>query len=770
MKLRRKLAAVLAATMVVTSVPVVTMAAQVGVLQDIAVVEGSTVGYDEASFTTASGILAAANKEVSLTNETALKVEFDESEIGNTATFYLELDNADFNKEAFITKGIATAQKGYFTSDGNLVAYNDGTSDVAQTTGEAKFTIERSGAKATLTYLSDSEVKVDLDLTGAAATVESIQLPILMEVDSGTPTVKIDGTGTFVKNATIALTDAEVSDKLLSASFDSEVINVEGTGEIGKITLTEAVKGVLNSDDADLRTVTIKLPHSSDVDFVSATGITFKGGRGLAGTTINATVTLQDDDKELLVVFDKTNVTDSLGYVEIEGIKVQSENTREDLSEGEISVTVEGEGLDDTTGVVAEVKDYGVTFKADEVVTLQAGKEEEEVTVVVEELAASTLNNRDDIYFEVDDDAEIIAGSVKVVQDSDNADVTVKEELDDDGKVEGFTVDLTNIDQDDENRIEIKFEVKADLDKTGEINITAESRSFDEDMSIKIADVVAPVTVEVEAATVKVGLKEQEGGVLTIKELEAGMLEDGGQIVLQFDENGIEFDNDDLVIETTSTLKVEVDDVDGDTVILKVTKPSKEAATLTISGFSLNVDRTVPEGSVDLEIGGSALADANTTAKPMEQTITVEDFIKVGTKNTEEVNEAGQAVEAGFKIGATTYYVNGEQKMMDAAPYVSKKNRTMMPVRYVAEAIGITSNNIMYSKDNGGTVTIIAGNRVIQLVKDSNKAIMNGVTIAMDEAVTIKDGRTYIPVGEIARLLGMNVAWDNASKTATFKN
>ena len=40
----------------------------------------------------------------------------------------------------------------------------------------------------------------------------------------------------------------------------------------------------------------------------------------------------------------------------------------------------------------------------------------------------------------------------------------------------------------------------------------------------------------------------------------------------------------------------------------------------------------------------------------------------------------------------------------------------------------------------------------------------------MDEKVTIIDGRTYVPVGEMARLLDVEVEWSNETKTATFTN
>ena len=91
----------------------------------------------------------------------------------------------------------------------------------------------------------------------------------------------------------------------------------------------------------------------------------------------------------------------------------------------------------------------------------------------------------------------------------------------------------------------------------------------------------------------------------------------------------------------------------------------------------------------------------------------------------------------------------------------------MIPVRYVSEAFGIDGHNIAFEK---GIVTLFAGNRIVQLTNGSNIALVNGVKFPMEQAVAIKEGRTYIPVGEVGRILGVNVNWNNETKTATFTN
>ena len=69
-----------------------------------------------------------------------------------------------------------------------------------------------------------------------------------------------------------------------------------------------------------------------------------------------------------------------------------------------------------------------------------------------------------------------------------------------------------------------------------------------------------------------------------------------------------------------------------------------------------------------------------------------------------------------------------------------------------------------------GTVTIFAGTRTVQLTNGSDIAVVNGANVAMSTKVVIKDNRTYAPIGEIAKILGVSSTWDNTTKTATFTN
>ena len=122
-------------------------------------------------------------------------------------------------------------------------------------------------------------------------------------------------------------------------------------------------------------------------------------------------------------------------------------------------------------------------------------------------------------------------------------------------------------------------------------------------------------------------------------------------------------------------------------------------------------------------------------------------------------------VNAEFVIGSTTYKVDGVEQTMDVAPYI-KEGRTYLPVRYVANALGVDNNNIMWDSASG-TATLIKGDKVVQVVVGSKNMVINGATIAMDAAPEIKDGRTMLPFRWIAWAFGANVEWDAATQTVT---
>lgn len=119
-----------------------------------------------------------------------------------------------------------------------------------------------------------------------------------------------------------------------------------------------------------------------------------------------------------------------------------------------------------------------------------------------------------------------------------------------------------------------------------------------------------------------------------------------------------------------------------------------------------------------------------------------------------------------FTLGRKTYQLNGSTVTMDIAPYLDHNNRLMLPVRFVANALGVTDDQIHWNSTTQ-TVTITKNNQVISFTIGKSNYTLNGVPIAMDAQAEIKDGRVMVPFRYLANALGADITWDDSTKVAT---
>ena len=113
-------------------------------------------------------------------------------------------------------------------------------------------------------------------------------------------------------------------------------------------------------------------------------------------------------------------------------------------------------------------------------------------------------------------------------------------------------------------------------------------------------------------------------------------------------------------------------------------------------------------------------------------------------------------------IGQNVGYINDEAKTLDAAPII-RESRTMLPVRFVAEAFGAE-----VGWDGAtSTATVKTADTEIKITIGAKTAVVNGKEVALDAPAFIENGRTYMPVRFVAENLGATVAWDGVTSTAT---
>lgn len=112
--------------------------------------------------------------------------------------------------------------------------------------------------------------------------------------------------------------------------------------------------------------------------------------------------------------------------------------------------------------------------------------------------------------------------------------------------------------------------------------------------------------------------------------------------------------------------------------------------------------------------------------------------------------------------------INGvnDKIMMDIAPFI-EENRTMLPIRFVAEALGFT---VEWDHVNR-TVILMDKENVVKIPVNTNQIIVNGNVYESDVKPVLKDNRTMLPVANIARALGLkdgiDILWDETTKKVT---
>lgn len=103
---------------------------------------------------------------------------------------------------------------------------------------------------------------------------------------------------------------------------------------------------------------------------------------------------------------------------------------------------------------------------------------------------------------------------------------------------------------------------------------------------------------------------------------------------------------------------------------------------------------------------------------------------------------------------------------MEVKPYI-KGGRTMLPLRYVAEALGY---KVAWLSETRTAVIMDIGLRV-EIPVDSNFIIVNGVKYTSDVKPEMYNKRIMLPIANIARALGLkdgkDILWDEANRQVT---
>ncbi len=105
-------------------------------------------------------------------------------------------------------------------------------------------------------------------------------------------------------------------------------------------------------------------------------------------------------------------------------------------------------------------------------------------------------------------------------------------------------------------------------------------------------------------------------------------------------------------------------------------------------------------------------------------------------------------------IGNSTAFAGGEKKTLDVVPEIIS-DKTMIPLRFFSEGFGAEVG--WNDKTRTATVTLDGNTASITVGKETMSA--NGEEKALESPAVIKNGRTLVPMRDIAEALGKQVLW-----------
>ena len=341
----------------------------------------------------------------------------------------------------------------------------------------------------------------------------------------------------------------------------------------------------------------------------------------------------------------------------------------------------------------------------------------------------------------------------------------------------------------DGGKLEFTLTLVAEPGFTGDVTLKVDGAGMDKAQEVKIAKFVSPYTVEASQNDLIIDYRNTKVPTnIVVKEAEDGLWKKGSEFKFSLDRNIDTEDDATYTVDDKSDM--EVKKIKND-LGFRVDKESGDAATVTISDISLYMSRSLAAGAYDLQLdttGSDAFMKQNVysniaapaTGKTDERTVAYqyynnddnfkhvvkEGFVNIITAGRDQ-DDASFTKKVVVPVGEKYIIAGEEQVALDVPAYISAAGYTMLPVRAVATALGINNNNVLWNQASR-TVTILYGQRIITMVAGQKVVTVNGNTIPASATVQIKDGRTFLPMRDLATALGVtDITWDAATKTAT---
>lgn len=428
------------------------------------------------------------------------------------------------------------------------------------------------------------------------------------------------------------------------------------------------------------------------------------------------------------------------------------------------------------SGVNAE--NYGITDDSDH----------KALEVTIKEPSADTLDVKKELTMELPEGVYVVGVDTN---DEFGANDAAFKKAYDKGDYETFKFARRALTATTNKKGELKFTLKlvAEPGFTGDVTLKVDGAGLDKAQEVKIAKFVSPYTVEASQNDLIIDYRNTKVPTnIVVKEAEEGLWKKDSKFIFDIEKMEME---DDATYTVDDKSDMEVKTIKNELGFKVDSESSDAAAAVTISDISLYMGRSLAAGAYDLTLDTtgsdnfmteavfgytlSGSVDTNTKGTVSDKYYdndvhfghTVkEGFVNIITAGRDQ-DDASFTKKVVVPVGEKYLIAGEEQVALDVPAYISAAGYTMLPVRAVATALGINNNNVLWNQASR-TVTILYGQRIITMVAGQKVVTVNGNTIPASATVQIKDGRTFLPMRDLATALGVtDITWDAATKTAT---
>lgn len=683
-----------------------------------------------------------ANAKITDMDKDSFKLTITGVKMHDDDVIVVDLHNANIK-----LKSTAVGKKATIAVEGDMVTTDD------LTFAEVKDT----GIKATLKKVADiteegiAPLEKDLKIepnVGSFVKGQEFTLKLSSGFEFNTLTdgtnYKVVDNGKGEKEATIIVT-ADCDDITIKAAALKIATDSAKVGAECKITVKAVRVTYKAANDIEEFTITVP-PKTDETDLIKDT-ISETADAVVAAKVVADAITVSvDEDEDLPVIYS--------------GVNVKNDGITDDSDHEALEVTIE-----EPTGGVLDTK------------------------------KALTMELPDGVYV-----TDVKFGDKDFIEDKDTTKATkVFEAAYKKGDYETFefarrTLAATE-DGADAGKLEFTLTLVAEPGFTGDVTLKVDGAGLDKAQEVKIAKFVSPYTVEASQNDLIIDYRNTKIPTnIVVKEAEEGLWEKESQFIFGVDKFEDKDFEDDATYKEDDKSGLEVKTIKNK-LGFKVDKESSDAAAaVTISDISLYMSRNLAAGAYDLTLDTTGSKEfmkemvygytaTNPTVggeKPTEGTVSdkyynndvdfghtvKEGFVNIITAGRDQ-DDASFTKKVVVPVGEKYLIAGEEQVALDVPAYISAQGYTMLPVRAVATALGINNNNVLWNQASR-TVTILYGQRIITMVAGQKVVTVNGNTIPASATVQIKDGRTFLPMRDLATALGVtDITWDAATKTAT---